>query len=232
MRPRERHPATGASAPPDTLRLRSVLSSWPEAGKPFGDTLTAPRWPWPGVSPGPPPACRPHTGPQRGGLRCGPSPLCFYSLSHSHPSPTPAQAHQTAAVLQKPWSEADKHPGQHRVRDSGAPFLKPPQWRLSPQLCPPRKVTVSVSPSHSLSTSQPLSLCPFHIVSAGADLGRQKTFPAISWGRAATPRSSEPLPPLLLHRSRRPQEQKSAGLSVGLTVLMRNSAAASGVLSF
>ena len=96
MRPRERHPATGASAPPDTLRLRSVLSSWPEAGKPFGDTLTAPRWPWPGVSPGPPPACRPHTGPQRGGLRCGPSPLCFYSLSHSHPSPTPAQAHPTA----------------------------------------------------------------------------------------------------------------------------------------
>ena len=197
MRPRERHPATGASAPPDTLRLRSVLSSWPEAGKPFGDTLTAPRWPWPGVSPAPSPARRPRTGPQRSSFGRGPSPLCFYSLSHSHPSPTPAQAHQTAAVLQKPWSEADRHPGQHRVRDSGAPFLKPPQWRLSPQLCPPRKVTVSVCPSTAF---QPPNLClsdpAFHMVSAGADSGRQNTFLTILiylWGRATTRRSSEPL---------------------------------------
>lgn len=158
MLPRERHPATGASSPPDTLRQRSLLPSWPEAGKPFGDTLTAPRWPWPGVSPAPPPACGPHTGPQRGGLRCGQSPLCFYSLSHPHPFPTPAQAHQMAAVLQKPWSEADKHPGQHRVRDSGAPFLKPPQCRLSPQLCPPRKVTVCFSQSQSFNLPTTFSL--------------------------------------------------------------------------
>ena len=89
LRPRERHPATGASAPPDTLRQRSLLPSWPEAGKPFGDTLTAPRWPWPGVSPAPSPARRPRTGPQRSSFGRGPSPLCFYSLSHPAPPSLP-----------------------------------------------------------------------------------------------------------------------------------------------
>ena len=111
MLPSERHPAPGASAPPDTLRQLSVLPSWPEAGKPFGDTRTAPRWPWPGDSPAPSPARRPHTGPQRGGLRRG--------LLFAFPPPTPAQAHQTAAALQKPWSEANKHPSHHRVGQQG-----------------------------------------------------------------------------------------------------------------
>ena len=189
MLPSERHPAPGASAPPDTLRQRSVLPSWPEAGKPFGDTRTAPRWPWPGNSPAPSPARRPHTGPQRGGLRRG--------LLFAFPPPTPAQAHQTAAALQKPWSEANKHPSHHRVGQQGTLSETPSMPAQAPALPPKGRSQSLFLPVTML---QPPNLClsvpVFHMVSAGADSGRQKTFPTILiylWSRATTRRSSEPL---------------------------------------
>lgn len=155
--PQERHRPPAPLPRPDTLRQRSLLPSWPEAGKPFGGHPHSPAlavaW---GL------ACatsclRPHR-PTARWLRCGQSPLCFYSLPTPTLSPTPAQAHQMAAVLQKPLSEADKAQGQHRVRDSGAPFRKPPQCRLSPQLCPPRKVTVCFSQSQSFNLPTTFSL--------------------------------------------------------------------------
>lgn len=97
-------------------------------------------------------------------------PLHFSSLSHSRPGPTPAQALQTAGARQKPCSEADKHPGRHRVRDSRAPFLKAPQCRLSPRLCPQRKL-------FQLSASQPLSLRPSFTWSLRCRLGETGNLP-------------------------------------------------------
>ena len=138
MLPSESHPAPGASAPPDTLRQRSVLPSWPEAGKPFGDTRTAPRWPWPGDSPAPSPARRPHTGPQRGGLRRG--------LLFAFPPPLPPRPPKQQLRSKSPGARPTSTQAITES-DSRAPFLKPPQCRLSPQLFPSKE-------GHSLCFSQ------------------------------------------------------------------------------
>ena len=144
--PSERHPAPGASAPPDTLRQLSVLPSWPEAGKPFEDTRTAPRWPWLGDSPALSPARRPHTGPQRGPPRAAPSPLLF---AFPLPPPSPLNAPRPTKQQLRSKSPGARPTSTQAITesDSRAPYLKPPQCRLRPQLCPLKE-------GHSLCFSQ------------------------------------------------------------------------------
>ena len=182
MFPSERHPAPGASAPPDTLRQRSVLPSWPEAGKPFGDTRTAPRWPWLGDSPALSPARRPHTGPQRGGLRRG---LLFAFPPPLPPRPTKQQLRSKSPGARPTSTQAITE------SDSRAPFLKPPSMPAQAPALPPKGRSQSLF--LPVTMLQPPNLClsvpVFHMVSAGADSGRQKTFPTILiylWSRATT----------------------------------------------
>ena len=162
MRPTERHPATGASAPPDTLRQRSLLPSWPEAGKPFGDTLTAPRWPWPGVSPAPSPARRPRTGPQRSSFGRGPSPLCFYSLSHPAPPSLPHSrpGPPNGSCAPKALERGRQAPRPTQSQGQRGTLPETPSISAQSLALSPKEGHSLCLSQYSLSTSQPLSLRP------------------------------------------------------------------------
>lgn len=176
MRPREGHPPHPGPSPAQGPEAAQHPLSPARGGKAFGGTPAQPRG---GRGQGTrlrlPPARRPHARPQPGcsGLSAqprrphrGPRPLHFYP-------PTAPALLDTRTSLPNRWArrscppkalEADKHTGHHTVRDNhgalpGNPFSLPGSV---PSSAPQRKVTVSVSPS--LSISQPLSLlsCPSH----------------------------------------------------------------------
>ena len=187
--PRERHPAPGASAPPDTLRQRSDLPSWPEAGKPFGDTRT------PRVGRGlgtrlrrllPIGRTQAHSAVA--------SAAGFYSLSHPHSRPGPANS----SCAPKARERGQQAPRPSQSQGQQGTLSETPSMPAQPPALPPKGRSQSLLlPVIML---QPPNLClsvpVFHIVSAGADSGRQKTFPTILiylWSRATTRRSSEPL---------------------------------------
>ena len=128
-----------------------------------------------------------------------PRPLRFYSLSHPRPRPRSMRpGPPNSSCAPKALERGQQAPRPSQSQGQQGTLSETPSMPAQPPALPPKGRSQSLLlPVIML---QPPNLClsvpVFHMVSAGADSGRQKTFPIILiylWSRATTRRSSEPL---------------------------------------